>query len=111
MFETKRQGAVDIVGGAERINADSVGVLERVFDEYLEEGQPQMVLDMQGVALIDGTGLELLLDVQERCQRRGGALKLAAPNPLCTEILKVTGVGPRFEIYDDASAAVRSYLI
>ena len=27
--------------------------------------------------MIDSAGLELLLDVQEKCQRMGGALKLA----------------------------------
>ena len=48
-----------------------------MLEARLERGQPLIVLDLQGVALIDSAGLELLLDVQEKCQRMGGALKLA----------------------------------
>ena len=46
------------------------------------DGQPHVVLDLQGVAVIDSAGLELLLDAQEKCQRMGGALKLANPGAL-----------------------------
>ena len=48
-----------------------------MLEACVERGQPHVVLDLQGVALIDSTGLELLLDAQEECQRMGGAMKLA----------------------------------
>jgi hypothetical protein len=48
----------------------------------------------------------MLLDVQEVFQRRGGALKLAVESNLCHEILQVTGVGSRFEIFPQTAAAV-----
>jgi hypothetical protein len=54
--------------------------------------------------------LELLLDYQEKCQRMGGALKLAGVGSLCREVLKATGVGARFEIYRDSGGAVRSFV-
>ncbi len=37
-------------------------------------------------------------------------LKLAAPSPLCEEILSVTGVGEGFEIFEDAALAVGSFV-
>jgi hypothetical protein len=54
--------------------------------------------------------LELLLDIQERCQRTGGALKLAGLNTLCREVLKATGVCARFEVFRDSRSAVRSFV-
>jgi hypothetical protein len=54
--------------------------------------------------------LELLLDFQEKCQRMGGALKLANAGALCREVLKATGVGARFEIFRDTGGAVRSFV-
>jgi anti-anti-sigma factor len=110
MFEVKCQGAVDVVTGGDRITGDRVAELAAVLDARLERGQPHIVLDMQGVAVIDSTGLELLLDVQEKCQRRGGAMKLAGLGAVCREVLKCTGVGARFEIFRDSRGAVRSFV-
>ena len=110
MFQQKCQGAVDVISGGERIAGHEVAELAGVFEKQLERGQPLIVLDLQGVAVIDSGGLELLLDVQERCQRMGGALKLAGMAALCNEVLKATGVGSRFEMFRDSGSAVRSFV-
>jgi anti-anti-sigma factor len=110
MFELKCQGAVDVVTGGDRISGDRVAELAAVLEPRLEHGQPHIVLDMQGVAVIDSAGLELLLDVQEKCQRRGGAMKLAGLGSVCREVLKCTDVGSRFEIFRDSRGAVRSFV-
>jgi anti-anti-sigma factor len=110
MFTHKCQGAVDIIGGGDRIAGDQVAQLAKVLESRLEHGQPQVVLDMQGVVVIDSAGLELLLDSQEKCMRMGGALKLANVGALCREVLKATGVGARLEIFRDTGGAVRSFV-
>jgi anti-anti-sigma factor len=110
VIEQKFQGAVDVISGGERLSGEHVAELASVLDARLEHGQPLIVLDFQGVALIDSAGLELLLDTQEKCQRMGGALKLAGLNALCREVLKVTGVGARIEIFRDSRGAVRSFV-
>jgi anti-anti-sigma factor len=110
MFEQKCQGAVDVISGGDRIAGEQVAELATVLDARLERGQPQVVLDLQGVVIIDSAGLELLLDTQEKYQRIGGALKLANPGALCREVLKATGVGARFEIFRDTRGAVRSFV-
>jgi anti-anti-sigma factor len=111
MFEKKCQGAVDVVGGGDRISGEQAAELAEVLGSCLEDGQPQVVLDLHTVALIDSAGLELLLDTQEKYQRLGGALKLANAGALCSEVLKVTGVGAHFESFADTRSAVRSFLI
>jgi anti-anti-sigma factor len=111
MFEQKRQGAIDVIGGGDRISGDRVANLAAMLDACVKRGQPRVVLDLQGVALIDSAGLELLLDAYEEYQRMGGALKLANPGALCSEVLKVTGVGAKFEVFEDTGSAVRSFLL
>ncbi len=111
MFEQNRQGAIDVIGGGDRISGDQVAELAAVLDGCVKRGQPRVVLDMHGVALVDSAGLELLLDAQEEYQRMGGAMKLANPGALCSEVLKVTGVGARFEVFGDTGSAVRSFLL
>jgi len=110
MFEQKCQGAVDVISGGDRISGEHVEELQALLESRLDRGQQHIVLDMQAVALIDSAGLELLLDVQEKCQRVGGALKLANMGALCREVLKATGVGARFEIFSDSGGAVRSFV-
>jgi len=110
MFEYKCQGSVDIITGGDRISGDHVAELAKILEGRVERGQPQIVLDMHGVAVIDSAGLELLLDYQEKCGRMGGALKLANLGTLCREVLKATGVGARFEIFGDSGGAVRSFV-
>jgi anti-anti-sigma factor len=110
MFEQKRQGAVDVIGGGERIAGDQVAALSALLAGRADHGQPHVVLDLQGVAVVDSAGLELMLDTQEEYQRLGGALKLANPGALCREVLKATGVGARFEVFADTRSAVRSFV-
>lgn len=110
MFQQKCQGAVDVVSGGDRIAGEHVEELAALLESRLDRGQQQIILDMQSIALVDSKGLEMLLDVLEKCQRMGGALKLASPGVVCREVLKATGVGLRFEIFRDVSAAVRSFV-
>lgn len=109
MFERGRTGAVDIVRGDDPINAPALKQLSAVLDECLVHGQPRLVLDLEKVPLIDSQGLELLLEYQERCLERGGAMKLAAPNALCHDILMVTDVGTRFDVFRDCVVAAGSF--
>lgn len=99
-----------MIGGGDRISGDHVAELAGVLEGRLGHGLPQIVLDLHSVALIDSAGLELLLNMQEKCQRMGGALKLANVGALCREVLKATGVGAKFEIFKDTGGAVRSFV-
>ena len=110
MFQQKCQGAVDVITGGDRISGDRVAELSALLEGRVERGQPQIVLDLQSIVLIDSSGLEMLLNFQEKCQRMGGALKLANVGALCREVLKATGVGARFEMFRDSGGAVRSFV-
>jgi anti-anti-sigma factor len=110
MFQQKCQGAVDVITGGDRISGEHVVELSALLEGRVERGRPQIVLDLQSIVLIDSAGLEMLLNFQEKCQRMGGALKLANVGALCREVLKATGVGARFEMFRDSGGAVRSFV-
>ena len=109
MFERRQQGAVDIIRGDDALNLESIQQASGLLDECVGHGQPRIVVDLERVPLIDSAGLELLLDVRDRCLKRGGALKLAAPNHLCQDILRITDLAGQLEIYNDAISAVGSF--
>jgi anti-sigma B factor antagonist len=109
VFTLRNQGAVKIIGGDQSLTADFVAPAAKVFEEALSQGQPRLVFDLQRIPLIDSAGLELLLDMCDRCTERGGALHLAAPNALLQDILRATLVADRFAIFGDALSAVGSF--
>jgi anti-anti-sigma factor len=67
------------------------------------------VLNLEHVPLVDSAGLEWLLTTQATCTRRGGALRIATPSPLCQQILEVTGVAQRVDIFPDLTTAIGSF--
>ncbi len=111
MFERTRQGTVHVIAGNDPLAESNIAALSTLLDDCLAVGQPHVVIDLEAVPLIDSQGLELLLDTNERCLERGGCLQLAAPNALCADILRITGVGETIGIVSDATAAVRGFAL
>ena len=109
MLEHQRQGTVDLVRPDEAVTTDRVGEIQAVFERCLGHGQPRVVVNFDRVPMIDGAGLEFLLHWRDRYAGCGGALKLAAPNALCADILRITGVSDEVEVYRDPVAAVASF--
>ena len=98
-----------MIHGDESLTGDNLVAIESLCEESLAGGQPRAVLDLSRVPLFDSAGLEWLLKVQEKFVQRGGALKLAASNPLCRDILTVTGLDRHFELFTDPVIAVGSF--
>jgi len=109
MFERTIQGSVDVIQGDSPLTVDHIRAVTGLLQECLGKGQPQVVFDLTSVPLIDSAGLELLLDFQEAFQQVGGVLKLASPNPLCKELLILSGISGKFEIFREALSGVGSF--
>jgi anti-anti-sigma factor len=68
-----------------------------------------LVVDFHDVPLVDSAGLETLVELRNALESKGGAMKLAAVNSLCADILRVTGVGQQFEQHHLVRSAVGSF--
>ncbi|MEZ6048374.1 MAG: STAS domain-containing protein [Planctomycetaceae bacterium] len=109
MYECRKQGAISILEGTDSLINDHLEEIQELFQECLKNGQPKIVFSFKNTPLVDSAGLEWLLDSQETCLSCGGNLKLAAPNTLCEDILRITGFLSKFEVYPDTLSAVGSY--
>ena len=99
-----------VISGTLPLSGDALDLLEGAFADCFKEGQPHAVFDLRAVPLIDSAGLERLLDLRDQFQQKSGVLKLAAANPLCHDVLTVTGVAAYFEIFPEVSQAVGSFI-
>ena len=104
------QGAVDVVKPMGPLNIENASGLLDTVTGGLSDGLPMVVLDLSEVALFDSAGLEALIDAQDATQMKGGTIKLASLNPLCQEILRITQIDQRFELFPDAKTAVGSFV-
>ncbi len=109
MFHHKRHGTVDVISAKGPFNVDVIESAKEFLEPWLSRGIPKIVLDLEGIQLIDSAGLEFLLELQERCLQKSGDLQLAGVGGLCRDALCITGVADRFEMFTDVPSAVGSF--
>ena len=56
---------------------------------------PMVVVDLSIVPLIDGKGLEWMLDLDDMAADSGGCVRLCHASDLCSDLLRISGVGAR----------------
>jgi anti-anti-sigma factor len=110
MFERVRQGAVDVLRGDEALVADNLPRPAQLLDACFTAGIPRVVLDLESVPLMDSKGLEWVLDTHDRLLDRGSSLRIVANQSLCREILQLTGVAEKCQVYGDLTSAVASFI-
>jgi anti-anti-sigma factor len=106
-----RHGSVFVLQPEGILNAESLEEFATELANQTENGQPRLLLDLSRVPLLDSVALELLIDQQLNCTNRGGVMKLCGVSPLCHEILTVTGLCGRFEVFDNQMTALGSFAV
>ena len=66
----------------------------------LAQGDVQLVIDLTSAQNVNSSALELVLDIQDQAVRLGGWLKLANPNPIVLDVLRISGVSDYVSIMD-----------
>ena len=111
MIQRYKQGCIEVIQLDERMTLDEMETARVEFDAVLQERMPQVVVDLRRVRVIDSAGLELLLDSQMDCLRRGGAIRLASVGPLLRDILRVTGLDQEISQHKDVASAAGAFAL
>lgn len=70
----------------------------------------RLAIDLSAVPFVDSRGLEVLIEVSNEFIDAGHTLRLCALTDTVREVFVLTGIGPHFELFEDASSAARSFL-
>jgi anti-anti-sigma factor len=109
MSRISRQGAVLVIRPKGALRADDIDTMR---DEILLEirgGLPLVAIDLIETQLIDGVGLQWIVDLDDQCGERGGVVRLCNAGDLCQDLLRITSVGDRIEHFSSLTDALRSF--
>lgn len=109
ILKTRFCGNVFIIQCAGRIMAGhDCLILETALNEAQHEFA-LFVLNLSEVTRVDSMGLGLLVRLASHLQKRGGAIRLAAPQPFVTHLLGITNLCHFFPCYPTEEAAIGSF--
>jgi anti-sigma B factor antagonist len=83
--------------------------LNKALHKILDEGKKNVVLDLNGVTVLNSTGFGILVSSYTTVQNAGGSLKLARISNKIEGLLSITKLNQIFEQYSTVEEAVESY--
>lgn len=109
-IQEQRQGAVTVLKPLGPLCAQDADQLKQRIDAVIEQSLGRFVLDAGDIPYVDSRGLEVLKEATDQLAQIGQALRISATNETVREVLDLTDLSSGFEVYEDVSAAVRSFL-
>ena len=88
------------------LDAAAVPALRERLIGLLRPGMRLLVLDLSRVPSCDSAGLAVLIGAQRQARLLGVVLRLAAPSPPVTKLLRLTGLDRSLTICPDLSSAL-----
>lgn len=105
--ELKRATVVEISG---RVDHETSPELEEALDKLIEDGNYNLVIDLENVEYISSRGLRALLTARKAARRWSrGDVKLAGAQEYIRETFDLVGFTQLFDMYDDLVEAVGSF--
>ena len=74
----------------------------------LRPAASRLVIDLSRVSYADARGLAVLVGTGRRAGLLGGYMRLAAPTPTVANVLRITGLRLRLDIFPTVQAAITS---
>ena len=109
MSRLDRHGAISVLRPSGPLRSDAIESLNEQVNSMLAGGVPYIVIDLSETPLIDGAGLEWILDLDETCCRRGGCVRICCGSELCRDTLRITAVGSCVQQFEDLTLALGSF--
>lgn len=105
---TSEQG-ISVVAIEGRLDASGVPQAEAVFQNLVDARASRILLDLSGVEYMSSAGLRLIIMLSKGTERNGAKLAFCRISPFVMDVLEITHLASRLEIFpsrEDALAAM-----
>lgn len=92
-----------------RIDSSTAGQFEQALNQAMENGQKNIVLDMEAVEFLSSAGLRAMVNARKALQALGGDLRLANPSERVSDTLSIAGLDVLFLSFPDRESAIGSF--
>jgi anti-anti-sigma factor len=107
-IDTGNLGTRAVLAPKEALTFQNCKALAAKFQEFMNQGKTEIILDCKAVSFIDSAALELLIKIHDDLKARGGVLKLIELDEVCADILLATRLINVFFVYENIHQAVKS---
>ena len=108
-FKVIEHGDVVEIAIEGNILQENVDVLKSRFDDLIENGKVKLVLNMAQSNYVSSLCLAIIVDVKNRLAQLQGDLKISNVNRLVRNLLEITNLVKKMELFDTPEEAVKSF--
>ncbi|MDQ6937643.1 MAG: STAS domain-containing protein [Actinomycetota bacterium] len=105
-LSTESVGDRRVLGVQGEVDVYSAPSLRDRLKSLIDSSQPDLIVDLSGIAFIDSTGLGVLVGGQNRAQESGGVLRVVCPQERILKLFRITGLDEVFSIYPTVPEAI-----
>lgn len=91
------------------LDLSAAPTLRSLFQNLLNDGHANLLLDVAQVSFIDSAGLGILVNSYKLARERGGDLKIAHAGPQLRKLFQLTQIDRFFEFYDTREEATQAF--
>jgi anti-sigma B factor antagonist len=100
-----RTGQVCTLAVTGEVDVYTSPVLKSYIVSALDDGCTDLVVDLEGVAFIDSSGLGVLVSGLRRVKEQAGSMRLVCTRDSILKIFRITGLDKVFPVFGSASDA------
>ena len=100
---------VTVIAPSGRLDVVGAPALKEAVSEAMKNGQPRLILDLEGVSFVDSSGLGSVVAALKQVRTSKGDLRLAAPNQQVRVVLELTTLDRVFPYFATVEEALTDF--
>ena len=105
-IEVQKKDGFSIVGVTGEVDVFTAPKLREQLIDLVDQGEHQIIVDLEAVDFLDSTGLGVLVAGLKRAKTHDGSLAIVCTKEKILKIFRVTGLTKVFPIHENREAAL-----
>ncbi|GAA3013784.1 anti-anti-sigma factor [Streptomyces sp. KhCrAH-43] len=106
--ETRTEGRSEVVTPVGELDHHTADLLREPLESAVDQGRARLVVDCSRLDFCDSTGLNVLLGARLKAEEAGGAVHLAAMQPVVARVFEITGAEAVFTVHATLAEALET---